>query len=87
MDEVESIFTKHFANNDRKKTMKFLRPQRQRESHMVTFFVGNDSFPPPFSLIHKSNIHHYTFHLVHCQINMEQNPEAEMNEKRIALKG
>ncbi|KAJ6420999.1 hypothetical protein OIU84_028388 [Salix udensis] len=40
MDDVESIFTKHFANNDRKKTMKFLRPQRQRESHMVTFFVG-----------------------------------------------
>jgi hypothetical protein len=41
MDDVESIFTKHFANNDRKKAMKFLRPQRQRESHMVTFFVGN----------------------------------------------
>lgn len=40
MDDVESIFTKHFANNDRKKAMKFLRPQRQRESHMVTFFVG-----------------------------------------------
>ncbi|KAH9764246.1 phosphate transporter PHO1 [Citrus sinensis] len=40
MDEVESIFTKHFANNDRKKAMKFLRPQQQKESHMVTFFVG-----------------------------------------------
>ncbi|XP_022740115.1 phosphate transporter PHO1-like isoform X2 [Durio zibethinus] len=40
MDEVESIFTKHFANNDRKKAMKFLRPQKQRDSHMVTFFVG-----------------------------------------------
>ncbi|KAG6757330.1 hypothetical protein POTOM_037638 [Populus tomentosa] len=40
MDDVESIFTKHFANSDRKKAMKFLRPQRQRESHMVTFFVG-----------------------------------------------
>ncbi|KAF5752406.1 putative xenotropic and polytropic murine leukemia virus receptor pho1 [Tripterygium wilfordii] len=40
MDEVESIFTKHFANNDRKKTMKFLRPQQQKDSHMVTFFVG-----------------------------------------------
>ncbi|XP_010532674.1 PREDICTED: phosphate transporter PHO1-like [Tarenaya hassleriana] len=40
MDEVESIFTKHFANNDRKKAMKFLRPQRQKDSHMVTFFVG-----------------------------------------------
>ncbi|KAG8481014.1 hypothetical protein CXB51_025702 [Gossypium anomalum] len=34
MDEVESIFTKHFANNDRKKAMKFLRPQQQKNSHM-----------------------------------------------------
>ncbi|XP_024025376.1 phosphate transporter PHO1 [Morus notabilis] len=40
MDEVESIFIKHFANNDRKKAMKFLRPQQQKDSHMVTFFVG-----------------------------------------------
>ncbi|XP_048333444.1 phosphate transporter PHO1 isoform X2 [Ziziphus jujuba] len=40
MDEVESIFTQHFANNDRKKAMKFLRPQQNKESHMVTFFVG-----------------------------------------------
>jgi hypothetical protein len=40
MDEVESIFTTHFANNDRKKAMKYLKPQQQRESHMVTFFVG-----------------------------------------------
>ncbi|KAK7812464.1 phosphate transporter pho1, partial [Quercus suber] len=40
MDEVESIFEKHFANNDRKKAMKFLRPQQRKASHMVTFFVG-----------------------------------------------
>ncbi|CAN8258371.1 unnamed protein product [Cochlearia groenlandica] len=40
MDEVESIFTKHFANNDRKKAMKFLRPHHHKDSHMVTFFVG-----------------------------------------------
>ncbi|KAJ9154135.1 hypothetical protein P3X46_027502 [Hevea brasiliensis] len=40
MDEVEAIFTKHFADNDRKKAMKFLRPQQRKESHMVTFFVG-----------------------------------------------
>ncbi|KAI9194678.1 hypothetical protein LWI28_008116 [Acer negundo] len=40
MDEVESIFTKHFTTNDRKKAMKFLRPQQQKDSHMVTFFVG-----------------------------------------------
>ncbi|XP_057781464.1 phosphate transporter PHO1-like [Salvia miltiorrhiza] len=40
MDEVESLFTQHFANSDRKKAMKFLRPQQQKDSHMVTFFVG-----------------------------------------------
>ncbi|KAK4794322.1 hypothetical protein SAY86_012316 [Trapa natans] len=40
MDEVESVFTRHFAKNDRKKAMKFLRPQPSKESHMVTFFVG-----------------------------------------------
>ncbi|KAM1087224.1 hypothetical protein ACFX2I_012683 [Malus domestica] len=40
MDEVESIFTKHFASNDKKKAMKFLRPQQNKDSHTVTFFVG-----------------------------------------------
>ncbi|ERN18829.1 phosphate transporter PHO1 [Amborella trichopoda] len=40
MDEVESIFTKHFANNERKKAMKFLRPQPNRDSHIITFLVG-----------------------------------------------
>ncbi|XP_068325623.1 phosphate transporter PHO1-like [Pyrus communis] len=40
MDEVESLFTKHFASNDKKKAMKFLRPQQNKDSHMVTFFVG-----------------------------------------------
>lgn len=41
MDEVESLFTQHFANNDRKKAMKFLRPQQHKDSHVLTFFVGN----------------------------------------------
>ncbi|RDX67797.1 Phosphate transporter PHO1 [Mucuna pruriens] len=40
MDEVESIFTQHFTNNDRKRAMKFLRPQQPKGSHMVTFLVG-----------------------------------------------
>nr|WET17598.1 SPX-EXS1 [Phoebe bournei] len=39
-DEVESIFTKHFADNDRKKAMKFLRPQVRKASHLITFLVG-----------------------------------------------
>ncbi|XP_075478164.1 phosphate transporter PHO1-like isoform X1 [Primulina tabacum] len=40
MDEVEILFTQHFTNSDRKKAMKFLKPQQNTESHMVTFFVG-----------------------------------------------
>ncbi|KAH0993751.1 hypothetical protein GBA52_005234 [Prunus armeniaca] len=40
MDEVESIFTKNFASDDKKKAMKFLRPQQNKDSHMLTFFVG-----------------------------------------------
>ncbi|KAF8388254.1 hypothetical protein HHK36_026920 [Tetracentron sinense] len=39
-DEVETIFTKQFANNDRKRAMKFLRPQHHKESHVITFLVG-----------------------------------------------
>ncbi|XP_078182777.1 phosphate 1 [Carex rostrata] len=39
-DEVENIFTQHFAGNDRKKAMKFLRPRQPKDSHVVTFFVG-----------------------------------------------
>ncbi|KAK6161271.1 hypothetical protein DH2020_004652 [Rehmannia glutinosa] len=52
MDEVESLFTQHFANNDRKKAMKFLRPQQHKDSHMVTFFVGlfTGSFVTLFSV-------------------------------------
>ncbi|KAF8392158.1 hypothetical protein HHK36_022500 [Tetracentron sinense] len=39
-DEVETIFTKYFANHERKRAMKFLRPQQKKESHLITFFVG-----------------------------------------------
>ncbi|EYU18302.1 hypothetical protein MIMGU_mgv1a005678mg [Erythranthe guttata] len=52
MDEVESLFTQHFAGNDRKKAMKFLKPQHNKDSHMVTFFVGlfTGSFVTLFSV-------------------------------------
>lgn len=56
MDEVESIFTKHFASNDRKKAMKFLKPQVQKGSHMVTFFVGNNF--------------HYINLCLHCELEL-----------------
>ncbi|XP_066322929.1 phosphate transporter PHO1-2-like [Miscanthus floridulus] len=39
-DEVESIFLRHFAGNDRKVAMKYLKPQQPRNTHMITFLVG-----------------------------------------------
>ncbi|KAL8491071.1 hypothetical protein ACS0TY_022915 [Phlomoides rotata] len=52
MDEVESLFTEHYTKNDRKRAMKFLRPLHQKDSHMVTFFVGlfTGSFVTLFSV-------------------------------------
>nr|CAB3476581.1 unnamed protein product [Digitaria exilis] len=41
MDEVEEIFVRHFAGDNRRKAMKYLKPAAQRkESHAVTFFTG-----------------------------------------------
>ncbi|OMP02255.1 hypothetical protein COLO4_11240 [Corchorus olitorius] len=39
-DEVEDLFIKHFAEEDRRKAMKYLRPRQRKESHAVTFFIG-----------------------------------------------
>eukprot|EP00252_Welwitschia_mirabilis_P023799 TRINITY_DN6839_c0_g1_i3.p1 TRINITY_DN6839_c0_g1~~TRINITY_DN6839_c0_g1_i3.p1 ORF type:complete len:690 (+),score=30.47 TRINITY_DN6839_c0_g1_i3:146-2071(+) len=39
-DEIELSFTKHFAEEDRKKAMKFLKPVEKKDSHAVTFFIG-----------------------------------------------
>ncbi|XWS23292.1 hypothetical protein CRYUN_Cryun29cG0109100 [Craigia yunnanensis] len=39
-DEVEDLFIKHFAEEDRRKGMKYLRPRQCKESHAVTFFIG-----------------------------------------------
>ncbi|CAN1795340.1 Phosphate transporter PHO1 homolog 1 [Linum perenne] len=39
-DEVEQLFIKHFAEEDRRKAMKYLKPQQRQESHSVTFFIG-----------------------------------------------
>ncbi|KAI3968532.1 hypothetical protein MKX01_007842 [Papaver californicum] len=39
-DEVEELFIKHFAEDDRRKAMKYLKPRHRRESHTVTFFIG-----------------------------------------------
>lgn len=39
-DEVEQLFVKHFAEDDRRKAMKYLNPNQRKESHGVTFFIG-----------------------------------------------
>ncbi|XP_008813337.2 phosphate transporter PHO1-2-like [Phoenix dactylifera] len=51
-DEFESIFVEHFASNDRKKAMKFLKPHQPKDSHMITFLVGlfTGSFVTLFSV-------------------------------------
>ncbi|KAL6011009.1 hypothetical protein ACLOJK_001453 [Asimina triloba] len=40
MDEVEELFVDHFADADKRKAMKYLRPTQRKESHAVTFFIG-----------------------------------------------
>lgn len=39
-DEVEELFVKNFADDDRRKAMKYLRPSQRKESHVATFFNG-----------------------------------------------
>ncbi|WOH15445.1 hypothetical protein DCAR_0934986 [Daucus carota subsp. sativus] len=39
-DEVEEMFVKHFAEDDKRKAMKYLKPTQRTESHAVTFFIG-----------------------------------------------
>ncbi|XP_061353965.1 phosphate transporter PHO1 homolog 1 isoform X1 [Gastrolobium bilobum] len=39
-DEVEELFIKKFADDNRRKAMKYLRPSQRKESHAVTFFIG-----------------------------------------------
>lgn len=40
MDEVEDIFVRHFAGDNRRKAMKYLRPAQRKDSHAATFFTG-----------------------------------------------
>ncbi|KAK4479860.1 hypothetical protein RD792_015403 [Penstemon davidsonii] len=39
-DEVEELFLKNFAQDDKRKAMKYLKPTHREESHSVTFFIG-----------------------------------------------
>ncbi|KAL3631188.1 Phosphate transporter PHO1 3 [Castilleja foliolosa] len=40
MERVEVIFIKHFSNSNRSKGMNILRPQKRKERHRVTFYMG-----------------------------------------------
>ena len=42
-DEVEEVFVKNFAQGDRRKAKKYLKPSQREESHAVTFFIGEYS--------------------------------------------
>ncbi|KAK4842281.1 hypothetical protein QYF36_019021 [Acer negundo] len=39
-DEVEELFVKHFAEDNKRTALKYLRPHQRKESHSVTFFIG-----------------------------------------------
>ncbi|KAL8496469.1 hypothetical protein ACS0TY_020253 [Phlomoides rotata] len=34
------LFIKNFAEDDKRKTMKYLKPTQRTESHALTFFIG-----------------------------------------------
>lgn len=45
MTKVEEIFTKHFADHDRRKALAQLRPMQQHGGHSITFMLGTFKFP------------------------------------------
>ncbi|KAL6604795.1 hypothetical protein ACP70R_042739 [Stipagrostis hirtigluma subsp. patula] len=40
MDDVEELFVRHFTEGDKRKAMKYLKPNQREESHTTTFFIG-----------------------------------------------
>ncbi|KZV15955.1 hypothetical protein F511_25372 [Dorcoceras hygrometricum] len=40
IERLEAAFVKHFANGNRKKGMKSLKPKHKKEKHRTTFFLG-----------------------------------------------
>ncbi|RLN25440.1 hypothetical protein C2845_PM07G04290 [Panicum miliaceum] len=66
MDEVEDIFVRHFAGDNRRKAMKYLKPAQRKESHADTFFTGlaTGCFAALFvgycAMAHMAGLHLYT---------------------------
>ncbi|MCL7052117.1 hypothetical protein MKW94_025142 [Papaver nudicaule] len=44
MDRVEATFIKHFANSNRSKGIRILRPKAKKEKHAISFFLVNYPF-------------------------------------------
>ncbi|KAL5226162.1 hypothetical protein ABZP36_012801 [Zizania latifolia] len=40
MDDVDELFVRHFAEGDKRKAMKYLKPNQREESHTTTFFIA-----------------------------------------------
>lgn len=40
IEKLEDAFIKHFADGDRSEGMKFLRPGKKKERHIITFSLG-----------------------------------------------
>lgn len=60
-DEVEEIFVKYFAEDDKRKAMKYLKPTQRKESHAVTFFIGNFFF---FFSLKATKVNVCNFHIL-----------------------
>lgn len=57
-DDVEDLFVKHFAGEDRRKALKYLRPQHRKDSHSQTFFIGQFlTAKPPIEQLKVSQNH------------------------------
>lgn len=44
MNDFEKLFVRYFPSGDKRKEMKYMKPNQKEESHATTFFVGNNSF-------------------------------------------
>ena len=61
-DEVEELFIKNIAEEKRRKAMKYRRPSQRKESHAVTFFIGE--------LVLAKNLVFFIFHLLQCLLHL-----------------
>lgn len=64
IERLEATFIKHFANGNRRKGMKSLKPGQKREKHRTTFFVGKACVHKNMSFFQHVEIdEHYHSHM------------------------